>query len=101
MTSVLVDDVGMEDGAALQAAEIFGDVHAGEGVELLHHGTLGGQTVAGAQLAGQDHALQLLHEQLLQGGRHDLAEFHTITPLVRPGPYNRIAYLCGNSQWIL
>jgi hypothetical protein len=37
---------------------------------------LRGQTVPGAQLAGEDHPHHLLHEQLPDGGRDDFFEFH-------------------------
>ena len=42
---------------------------------------LGGQAVAGAQLAGEDEALQLLDEKLPQGGGGDLLEWHSFSSL--------------------
>ena len=42
---------------------------------------LGGQAVAGAQLTGEDEALQLLDEKLPQGGGGDLLEWHSFSSL--------------------
>ena len=68
-------------------------------LHLVRQLPLCGQAVAGPQLAGQDHALQLLHEQLLYGGGDDLTKYHAHHPfLVRPRPYKQGTQVYANSQ---
>jgi len=59
----------------VQLTQTFVD-HGLAYLHLVSQFPLGGQAVAGAQFAGQDHALQLLDEQLLDGGGDDLTKGH-------------------------